>query len=223
MADPFHIVAWATQCLDEVRREVWNQARARPGGGPAGSHVGLRYNLSRGDAQKIAHARYALWKNPEDLTNNQRDKLAWIATTSPKLHRAYLLKEGLRYVFKIKGEDGKQAFGTWLSWAQRCRIQSFILLGRKIRRHLPAIHAALEEGLSNARVESVNTRIRLLTRIAFGFHGPQPLIALAMLTLGEAPTEPTTEPASPRVAKRRCRPGAHRLVAEQDGGLRVFR
>ena len=57
-------------------------------------------------------------------------------------------------------------------------------MAAKIRRHLPAIHATLEEGMSNARVESANTKIRLLTRIAFGFHGPEPLIALAMLSLG---------------------------------------
>lgn len=184
-ADPFHIVAWATQCLDDVRREVWNEARRQPGGMiPAGSHVGLRYNLSRGDARKIAHARYALWKNPEDLTTAQQAKLAWIATTSPKLHRAYLLKEGLRLVFKLGGQDGKDALDRWLSWAARCRIETFVLLARKIRRHLPAIHATLDEGMSNARVESANTKIRLLTRVAFGFHGPEPLIALAMLSLG---------------------------------------
>lgn len=75
-ADPFHIIAWATQCLDDVRRQVWNQARRQPGGMLlAGSRVGLRYNLARGDARKIAHARYALWKNPEDLTDHQREKL----------------------------------------------------------------------------------------------------------------------------------------------------
>jgi transposase len=26
-ADPFHVVAWATEKLDEVRREAWNAAR----------------------------------------------------------------------------------------------------------------------------------------------------------------------------------------------------
>jgi transposase len=108
-ADPFHVIAWATQCLDDVRREEWNKARRRPGGTvPAGSHVGLRYNLSRSDARKIQHARYALWKNPEDLTAHQQAKLDWIATTSPRLHRAYLLKEGLRFPFKIRGEDGNR-------------------------------------------------------------------------------------------------------------------
>jgi transposase len=37
---------------------------------------------------------------------------------------------------------------------------------------------------SNGLVESVNTKIRLLTRIAFGFKDPEALIALAMLALG---------------------------------------
>ena len=137
-----------------------------------------------GDAQKIQRSRYALWKNPEDLTENQKAKLAWIATASPTLHRAYLLKEGLRYVFKVGGDDGIDALNHWLVWAQRCQIETFVFLARKIRRHLPAIHASLREQMSNAIVESFNTKIRLLTRIAFGFHGPQPLIALAMLTLG---------------------------------------
>lgn len=84
----------------------------------------------------------------------------------------------------VKGDAGKQALHRWLAWAQRCRIDVFVALGRKIKRHLPAIHAALEHRLSNGLIESVNTRIRLLTRVAFGFHSPQPLIALAMLALG---------------------------------------
>ena len=47
-----------------------------------------------------------------------------------------------------------------------------------------AIDAGLDHGLSNALIESTNTKIRLLARVAFGFHGPEPLIALAMLALG---------------------------------------
>jgi len=37
---------------------------------------------------------------------------------------------------------------------------------------------------SNGLVESVNTKIRVITRIAFGFRNPAALIALAMLALG---------------------------------------
>jgi transposase len=184
-ADPFHVVSWATKCLDEVRRETWNTARRKAGGTKQlGSRAGAAYLASRGDAQTIARARWALWKNPEDLTVKQTAQIAWIATNSTRLHRAYLLKEGLRYVFKLSGDAGKHALKAWLAWAQRCRIEVFVELGRSIRRHLSAIHASLEHGLSNARIESVNTKIRLITRIAFGFKDPHALIALAMLSLG---------------------------------------
>ncbi len=45
--------------------------------------------------------------------------------------------------------------------------------------------------MTQGLIESTNTKIRLLTRIAFGFRSPQALIALAMLTLaGHRPTLP---------------------------------
>ncbi len=57
-------------------------------------------------------------------------------------------------------------------------------LQRRIVKHQASILAAIEHGLSNGRIESVNTKIRLITRIAFGFRSPNALIALAMLNLG---------------------------------------
>ncbi len=130
-------------------------------------------------------------ENPEDLTENQQAKLAWIATTDRRLYRAYLLKEGLRYVFTAKGEQGKQALDRWTSWARRCQIPVFVELAKKITKHRAPIDAALEHGLSQGLIESTNTKIRLLTRIAFGFRSPQALIALAMLALGgHRPTLP---------------------------------
>jgi transposase len=179
-ADPFHVVAWAIDALDIERRRAWNQAKGRH----STRNVGRPHSRATGDAKHVAQARYALWKNPGDLTGRQRHQLDWIAKTDPRLWRAYLLKEGLRYVFAVKGEEGKQALDHWTNWARRSRIPSFVHLQRKIATHRPAIDAALDSGLSQGLVESTNTKIRLLTRIAFGFHGHQPLVALAMLALG---------------------------------------
>jgi len=179
-ADPFHVVAWAIDALDIERRRAWNQAKGRR----STREVGRPHPRSTGDAKRISHARYALWKNPGDLTGRQRHQLDWIAKTDPRLWRAYLLKEGLRYAFAVKGEEGKAALDQWTVWARRSRIPSFVHLQRKIAIHREAIDAALDSGLSQALVESTNTKIPLLTRIAFGFHGHQPLVALAMLALG---------------------------------------
>ena len=55
---------------------------------------------------------------------------------------------------------------------------------QRVAKHRAEILAAIEHGLSNGLVESVNTKIRLITRMAFGFRSPDALIALAMLNLG---------------------------------------
>jgi transposase len=57
-------------------------------------------------------------------------------------------------------------------------------IGRRIRKHLPGIEAALQHGLSNVLIESTNTKLRLLTRVAYGFREPEHLIALALLDRG---------------------------------------
>ena len=167
--DPFHIVAWATDALDVVRREVWNTAR-RSG--------------ASGHATDLKGARYALWKNPEHLTDRQRAKLAWIATLNGPLYRAYLLKEQLREVFAVRGDAGRALLDRWLAWAARCRIPAFVALARRIRKNRAGIEATLTNGLSNGLIESTNTKLRVLTRIAFGFHNPDALVALALLDRG---------------------------------------
>ena len=167
--DPFHVVAWATEALDVVRRQVWNQAR----------QAGLS-----AEARALKGTRYALWKNPEDLTNRQEAKLANIARTNAPLYRAYLLKEQLRMVFSQPTEAGLSLLDSWLIWACRSRLRPFIDLARRIRNHRSAIEDTLRERLSNARIEALNNRVRLLTRIAYGFHSAQPLIAMVLLALG---------------------------------------
>ena len=88
-ADPFHVVAWATEALDAERRRAWNDARALArhepmwGRGRPGKNTPPR--PAHEHARKLKGARYALWKNPEDLTERQSAKLAWIAKTDTRL------------------------------------------------------------------------------------------------------------------------------------------
>ena len=123
-------------------------------------------------------------RTEENLTEKQQVKLAWIVQTDPTLGQAYYLKEGLRVIFKLPIDEAIEALDKWVGWARRCRIPAFVKLQKSIVKHRAAILAAIEHGLSNGRVESMNTKIRLITRIAFGFKSPDALIALAMLSLG---------------------------------------
>ena len=168
--DPFHVVQLATKALDEIRREVWNQAR--------------REGLTA-LAGELKDARFALWKNPENLTARQETKLARIEQTNRPIFRAYLLKEQLRQIYRLPAAEAAQLLERWLIWARRCRLRPFVKLAKTITQQKAGILAAITNGLSNARVEAINTQIRLITRRAFGFHTPEALIALAMLSLAE--------------------------------------
>lgn len=186
--DPFHVVKWANDALARVRIDAWNDARALarrqdpPGvSGGTGSHQHFPH---RDRARGLKGTRYALWKNPENLTDRQQAKLKWIATADPRLYRAYLLKEALRLIFQTPPDQAANAIDRWLSWARRSRIPAFIDLARKIHTYRDRILTAIDHKLSNGLIEGANTRIRLLTRLAFGFHTAHALIALAMLSLG---------------------------------------
>ena len=123
-------------------------------------------------------------RNPEDLTQRQEAKLAWIAKVNTRLYRAYLMKEQLRIAIRTKGVLALTMLDEWLAWAQRCRIDAFVELGRKIRKNIAGIEAAMLNNLSNALIESTNTKLRVLHRMAFGFRQPEHLIALALLDRG---------------------------------------
>jgi hypothetical protein len=84
---------------------------------------------------------------------------------------------------------------------------AFVHLAKRITAIRGKIHATLDHRLSNALIESVNTKIRLLTRLAFGFRSADALIALAMLSLaGLDPSYPAgqTHGSVSRDTSRNC-------------------
>jgi transposase len=168
--DAFHVVAWATEALDQVRRSMVNRLRA-------GGH--------HDEATALKGSRWALLKNPPNLTGDQRATLAGIAKANGGLYRAYLLKEQLRAIFQaVELTDARALLGGWIAWARRCRLEPFVKLAKTIKNYHKLILNAVEHGLSNARSEATNTHLRLLTRRAYGYHSPEALIAMADLTRG---------------------------------------
>jgi len=115
--DPFHVIQLATDALDEVRREVWNEARR---------HGNMEL------ARDLKGARFCIWKNPENLTDRQAVKLAEIQKTNGPLYRAYLLKEQLRQIYRVSPRTAEQLLDSWLAWARRSRLPSFVKLARTI-------------------------------------------------------------------------------------------
>ncbi len=107
--DPFHVVSWATDALDQVRREAWaeahRQAKAAPKRGKGHPTKGTEANAEKVKANGLKNTRYALLKNPENLSDAQKTQLEFLTKANPRLYRAYLLKEDLRLALKAGPDE----------------------------------------------------------------------------------------------------------------------
>ena len=195
--DPFHVVQWAMEALDEVRREVWREAydeftrlskeHPRKKGRPkADDPEAAILNAAKAKADEIKNSAYALGKAPENLTENQRNRVAMIAENNNRLYRAYRMKETLRLILKIKDTDeAEAALKRWLWWASHSRIDAFKELYLKIKRHMDHILNTIRLGMSNARIEATNNKIKLIVRKAYGFRNIQNMLDMVYLVCSD--------------------------------------
>src|SRR4051812_35210785 len=115
----------------------------------------------------IKGTRWSLLKAPDKQSVPQLALLGEVAVANTARYRAFLLKEELRLLYQL--DDPRLApahLDAWLAWAARSRLAPFVRLARTIRRHRGGILAAIRLGLSNGRLEGLNSRIRLISHRA---------------------------------------------------------
>jgi transposase len=164
--DPFHVCRLASRATDQVRRDEWN-AHER-------SHTQA--------GRWVKGTRWSLLKAPERQTVAQLATLWEVQHANRALYRAFLLREELRLLYHL--DDPRLApahLDAWLAWASRSRLRPFVRLARTLRAHRDGILAAIRLGLSNGRLEGLNSKIRLISHRSYGFHSADALIALVYL------------------------------------------
>jgi transposase len=162
--DRFHVQRLASDALDAVRREQLREIRGTDEG------------------RALFRSRFALLKNPWNLTREQKQKLSEVQRTNVPLYRAYLLKETLAQALDYKQPArAERALREWLAWASRSKLPPFVKAARTIRKHFDRILAYVRERLTNGIVEGINNKLRMIARRAYGFHSPPPLIAMLYL------------------------------------------
>jgi transposase len=164
--DPFHVCRLASRATDQVRRDEWNSHQR--------SHTAT--------GRWVKATRWSLLKAPERQTVGQLATLGEVQQANRRLYRAFLLREELRLLYHLDDPALAPAhLDAWLAWAARCRLRPFVALARTIRAHRQGILAAIRLGLSNGRLEGLNSKIRLISHRSFGFHSAGALIALVYL------------------------------------------
>jgi transposase len=164
--DRFHVQALVNKALDETRREQWRRLR----------------EVSAEEAKQVKGLRWPLLKNRWNLTSNQAARLSTLQKDNTPLYRAYLLKESFGAILdRHQPNVVKTKLREWLGWAARSRLPAFVGVACTIRKHLDDIVAYIRWGITNGLVEGINTKARMLTRRAYGFHSAAAAIAMIML------------------------------------------
>lgn len=173
--DSFHIVSWMTDTLDQVRKRLWNQDR--------------RGN-DKTATETMKGLKYAVLKNPGDLTERQSGALETLRDTDPRgqLYRSWQLKELLRTLPHQPVGQAEAELKRWIFRASHSRIPEAVELCRKIRRRRDDILRTIGPGYSNARLEAFNNKIKATIRMAYGFRHADNLIAMIKLRCSGLPT-----------------------------------
>jgi len=163
--DPFHVVQLGGKAADQVRRDEYNR----------------HGRSSTGEGRWIKGARYSLLKDTANQTTKQLLKLAEVVLTNRPMYRAFLLLGELRYLYRLPKDEAAERLDAWLAWASRSRLKPFVKLARTLRAHRHGVLAAIELGINNGRLEALNSRVRLISHRAHGFHSADALIAMLYL------------------------------------------
>jgi Transposase and inactivated derivatives len=109
-----------------------------------------------------------------------------IAENNDRLYRSYRMKEQLRLLLKIKDvEEASAELKRWMWWSSHSRIPAFKELYQKVKRHKQHILNAIRLGMSNARIEATNNKIKLIVRKAYGFRNIQNMLDMVYLVCSD--------------------------------------
>jgi transposase len=133
-------------------------------------------------AKALKHTRFALQKNPWNLTQPESERLSVLQRKNQPIYRAYLLKESLCDILDHRQPNvARGKLLDWCGWAQRSRLEPFRKAAATVKSHLEGIVDYVRTRWTTAISEGKNGKIRTITRRSFGFHDVSALIAMIFL------------------------------------------
>jgi len=160
--DKFHVMKIVNDGIDKVRRE----------------EVAKNQNLKK--------TRYIWLKNPDNLTEMQKETLGSLKDMNLKTVRAYNLKLSLQVFWSIEDRLlAEDYLKKWYFWATHSRIKPMIEVAKTIKAHWNGILNYFDSRITNGILEGTNSVIQLLKRGARGYRNVQNFITMIYLRLGQ--------------------------------------
>ena len=175
--DRFHIMAYLSKAIDEVRAGEVKQMK------------------SAGFEPVLTNARWVLLKRPENLTDKQELKLAELLQYNLKSIRSNLLKEEFQQLWQYSSPIWAGKFlDRWCTRTMRSKIEPMKKVARTMRRHRPLIlnWFKADGQFSSGIVEGFNNKAKLTMRKAYGFKSLHTIEVALYHTIGALPEPKAT-------------------------------
>ena len=153
--DKFHVAQHLGKAVDQVRRAE-NKAFSAQG------------------QSVLKGTRYRWLSHPANLSRDQLSELESLRRVALKTGRAWAIKEHGMDVWRYKRRGwARKALNRWHCWAIRSRLEPMKRAAKTIKNHMEGIVNAIYHGVTNARSESINSRIQWVKYTARGFRNPE--------------------------------------------------
>ena len=153
VVDRFHVVSNLQACLANGRREI-------------------QRGLSKKEACALKGTRWLWAKNPENLTAEERERLAFLEQQFPALAQLSQQREALRQIFDdseiVTPEQGRERLLAWCERVGQLGITALEKFTRTVRNWLDEIANYFVSRSTNARTEGFNHGIRAILWRTFG-------------------------------------------------------
>lgn len=143
--DRFHLVKYLNEAIDKVRRREVKQH------------------------EELKNSRYALLKNPENLTEKQRIHFDAIAGANYEVSKAWQVRENFKDLFSSEKLYAWKLYLKWTVDSQKRKIKEIDKVVAMFNNHIKGVVNALLMNLNNAMAERLNGKIQELKTVGKGY------------------------------------------------------
>jgi transposase len=149
--DRYHVATYLNKAVDDTRKA--EHAR-----------------LSKEGASPLAKSKYLWLKNPENLDDNQKALFDGLMMNDLETPKAWAIKDAFRAFFQCKTvSNGETFFENWYEQATALKNSYVDKVAKMLNNHLPGLLAYIKHKTTNARAESLNSKIQALKTSARGY------------------------------------------------------
>src|SRR5262249_34508510 len=149
--DKFHVAMHLGKAVDLVRRQEHREL------------------MSRGD-ETLKRTKYLWLQNPDNMLEENWDKLSELRNSSLKVARAWAMKETAMTLWNYTRRGwARRAWKQLTSWIKRSRLEPVKEVGTMIETHLEGILNAIINRVTSALAESFNAAIQWIKKKACGY------------------------------------------------------